>query len=73
MLAPTSENLNVVVHQHPPQHPMREATMRNGEATIVERHALCIGSHPARCQLGSDGHMDVATFGLGTLDEESAE
>ena len=47
--------------------------MGNGEAIVVKRHALCIGSHPARCQLGSDGHTYVATFGLGTLDEESAE
>jgi hypothetical protein len=47
--------------------------MGNDETIIVERHALCIGSHLARCQLGSDGHMDVGTYGLGTLDEESAE
>ena len=73
MLVPTSENLNAVVQQHPPQHPVRGATMGNDETRIVERHALCIGSRLARCELGGDGHMDVGTYGLGTLDEESAE
>jgi hypothetical protein len=63
----------VVVPQRPPQLSMQGAPKGIDEVSFIERHALCIGSHPAGCQLSRADRMDCGTYSLGTLDEESAQ
>lgn len=64
------EILKLTVQKHPPERLVEEAAMDDDDRSIIERHAVCIGSHPASSRLCSAASMSAGTYRVGTLDEE---